>query len=88
MPQNGDGGDSLSQLAGTTGINSSGDPEDQPFLMNRKFARLAGNPSGMIDREFQRLQRQSPRTPLQNTPTPIHNMIMSAARSKRGRKKF
>jgi hypothetical protein len=77
--------DDLSKQAGTTGTDFGGDPGDQAFLMNRKFGRLAGSPVALVDRDFQRLQRQSPRTMAQNTPTKsVSGIIMSAAK---GRKK-
>ena len=87
---NGDQGQSgLSQQAGTDGTSFGGDPGDQAFLMNRKVAKAAGNPVALVDRDFQRLQRQSSRTPFQNVPNQsIGKMLMSAARGKRGRKKF
>lgn len=73
----------IEKPVGQTGVDFAGDPQDQSFVMNRKFARLSGDPKTMVDRDFQRLQRQSPRTLLQNVPTPLAAVLRSAARGRR-----
>lgn len=86
-------GDTLRQMSGDAGIDAGGDPGDQAFLMNRKFARISGSPVALVDREFQRASRQAPRTLFQNTPTPkpgslsISGILLSAGRGRRGRKR-
>ena len=82
--------DDLMKQAGEAGSDFSGDPGDQQFVMNRKVARLSGSPQMLVDRDFQRLQRQSPRSLRQNSPTTpsISGILLSAAKGRRGRKKF
>lgn len=87
-------GDTLEQMSGNAGIDAGGDPYDQAYLMNRKVARLAGSPVALVDRDFQRLKNQSSRSLLQNVPTQWHSgsgisgVLLSAARGRRGRRKF
>lgn len=88
-------GDTLQQMSGDAGIDAGGDPGDQAYLLNRKMARGMGSPVALVDREFQRAQRQAPRTLFQNTPTPkpgavsIAGILRGAARARgRGRKKL
>jgi len=81
--------DELQQQSGNSGIDAGGDPGDQAYIMNRKVARLAGTPTALVDRDFQRLQRQAPRSLKQNTPTQsLSGILQSVGRAKRGRKKF
>lgn len=73
----------LQKEAGLDGTDFGGDPGDRAFLMNRKVAKAAGSPVALVDREFQRLQRQTSRS-AQNVPTQsISKMMMSAARGKK-----
>ena len=86
-------GSTLEQMSGNAGIDAGGDPYDSAYIMNRKVARLAGSPVGLVDRDFQRLRNQSSRSLLQNTPTEwrvpsVSGILLAAARGRRGRKKF
>ena len=82
-------GSTLEQMSGNVGIDAGGDPYDSAYIMNRKVARLAGSPVGLVDRDFQRLKSQSPRSLLQNTPTEWHSglgvsgVLLAAARGRR-----
>jgi hypothetical protein len=81
--------DELQQQSGNAGIDAGGDPGDAAFLMNKKISRLAGNPTQLVDKDFQRLQRQAPRTRLQNVPTQtVSGLIMAAGRKGRKGRKF
>ena len=76
--------DELQQMSGNAGIDAGGDPGDNAFIMNKKISRLAGNPTQLVDKDFQRLQTQAPRTVRQNTPTgpSLAGILLSAARAK------
>ena len=80
--------DDLQKMAGNAGVDAGGDPGDDAFLMNRKFARLSGSPTTLVDRDFQRLQRQSPRTLQQNQPTQSISGILQSAARRKAKKKF